>query len=119
MLGSGTLAHAMPVPSFWEDRTNPTLRFSREMMFLEPSAAWVVSTAAQVVLDEVLGVMCRFFFFLMRSVNHGVFLTGLFECYAKNRKITELEGTLQTSRMFQAQSHQAVRYSSGIGKGNL
>ena len=55
----------------------------------------------------------------MRSVNHGVFLTGLFECYAKNRKITELEGTLQTSRMFQAQSHQAVRYSSGIGKGNL
>ena len=85
------------------------LRLSREMTFLDPFAAWVVSTTAQVVLDEVLGVMCLFS--LMRSVNHGVFLTGLFECYAKNRKITELEGTLQASRMFQAQSHQAVRYS--------
>ena len=63
MLGSGILAHTMPVLSIWEDRTNPTLRFSREMMFLELSAAWVVSTAAQVVLDEVLGVMCLFFFY--------------------------------------------------------
>lgn len=86
------------------------LRLSREMTFLDPLAAWVVCTAAQVVLDEVLGVMCLFFF-LVRSVNRGVFLTGLFECYAKNPKITDLEGTLQTSRMFQAQSHQAVRYN--------
>ena len=85
------------------------LHLSREMTFLDPFTVWVVSTAAQVVLDEVLRVMCLFFF--MRSVNHGVFLTVLFECYAKNRKITELEGTLQASRMFQAQSHQAVRYS--------
>ena len=100
----------MLVPFIWWDRTNPVLRLSREMTFLDPFAAWVVSTAAQVVLDEVVGVMCLFFFF-MRSVNHGVFLTVLFECYAKNRKITELEGTLQASRMFQAQSHQAVRYS--------
>lgn len=99
----------MLVPFIWWGRTNPMLRLSREMTFLDPFAAWVVSTAAQVVLDEVLGVMCLFF--LMRSVNHGVFLTGLFECYAKNHKITELEGTLQASRMFQAQSHQAVRYS--------
>lgn len=85
------------------------LRLSREMTFLDPLAAWVVCTAAKVVLDEVLGVMCLFF--LMRSVNRGVSLTGLFECYAKNRKITDLEGTHQTSRMFQAQSHQAVRYN--------
>lgn len=30
---------------------------------LDPLAAWVVCTAAKVVLDEVLGVMCLFFFF--------------------------------------------------------
>lgn len=37
-------------------------RLSREMTFLDPLAAWVVCTAAKVVLDEVLGVMCLFFF---------------------------------------------------------
>ena len=53
----------MLVPFIWWDRTNPVLHLSREMTFLDPFAAWVVSTAAQVVLDEVLGVMCLFFFY--------------------------------------------------------
>lgn len=51
----------MLVPFIWWGRTNTMLRLSREMTFLDPFAAWVVSTAAQVVLDEVLGVMCLFF----------------------------------------------------------